>query len=81
MDNDNDNWDLSLAQKLATGADYQFGFTNNRNKTNSKTAGLNPNYSSEFQLSLKQPLLKNFGVDLNKRNIHIANNDVDISDY
>ncbi len=81
MENDNDNWDLSLSQKLVTGADYQFDFTNNRNKTNSKTAGLNPSYSSEFQLSLTQPLLKNFGVDLNKRNIHIANNDVDISDY
>jgi len=81
MENDNDNWELSLAQKLVTGADYQFDFTNNRNKTNSKTAGLNPSYSSEFQLSLTQPLLKNFGVDLNKRNIHIANNNVDISDY
>jgi len=81
MANDNDNWDLSLSQKLVTGANYQFDFTNNRNKTNSKTAGLNPSYSSEFKLSLTQPLLKNFGVDLNKRNIHIANNDVDISDY
>ena len=81
MENDNDNWDFSLAQKLATGADYQFDFTNHRNKTNSKTAGLNPNYSSEFQLSLTQPLLKNFGVDLNQRNIRIAKNEVDISDY
>ena len=81
MENDNDNWDLSLSQKLATGANYQFDFSNNRNKTNSATAGLNPSYSSEFQLSLTQPLLKNFGIDLNKRNIHIAKNEVDISDH
>ncbi len=80
MENDNDNWDLSLSQKLITGANYQFDFTNNRNKTNSATAGLNPSYRSEFQLSLTQPLLKNFGVDLNKRNVHIANNKVDISE-
>jgi len=80
MENDNENWDLSLSQKLITGANYQFDFTNNRNKTNSKTAGLNPSYRSEFQLSLTQPLLKNFGIDLNKRNIHIANNKVDISE-
>ena len=78
MENDNDNWDLSLSQKLVTGANYQFDFTNNRNKTNSATAGLNPSYSSEFQLSLTQPLLKNFGIDLNKRNIHIAKNEVEI---
>ena len=80
MENDNDNWDLSLSQKLITGANYQFDFTNNRNKTNSETAGLNPSYSSGFQLSLTQPLLKNFGIDLNKRNVHIANNKVDISE-
>ena len=81
MENDNHNWDFSLSQKLVTGADYKFNFTNNRNKTNSKTAGLNPNYSSEFELSLTQPLLKNFGTDINKRNIFIAKNNVDISDY
>ena len=81
MENDNDNWDLSLSQRFVTGANYQFDFTNNRNKTNSATAGLNPSYSSEFQLSLTQPLLKNFGIDLNKRNIHIAKNEVDISDH
>ena len=80
MENDNDNWDLSLSQKLITGANYQFDFTNNRNKTNSATAGLNPSYRSDFQLSLTQPLLKNFGIALNKKNIHIANNKVDISD-
>ena len=81
MENDTDNWDLSISQKLATGANYQFDFTNNRNKTNSKTAGLNPSYNSEFQLSLTQPLLKNFGTIINKRNIHIAKNEADISDY
>jgi len=48
MENDNHNWDFSLSQKLKTGADYKFNFTNKRNKTNSKTAGLNPSYSSEL---------------------------------
>jgi outer membrane protein TolC len=81
MENDNHNWDFSLSQKLVSGADYKFNFTNNRNKTNSKTAGLNPNYSSEFELSLTQPLLKNFGTNINKRNIFIAKNNVEISDY
>ena len=79
--NKNHNWDLSLTQKLVTGADYELSFTNDRNKTNSVTAGLNPSYSSEMVFSLTQPLLKNFGIDLNKRNIYIANNEVNISDY
>ena len=81
MANENQSWDLSLSQKLKTGTDYKFNFTNNRNKTNSKTAGLNPNYSSELELSLTQPLLKNFGSDVNVRNIFIAKNNVKISDY
>ena len=68
----NHNWDFSLTQKLATGADYELSFTNKRNKSNSETLGLNPNYSSGWEFSVTQPLLKNFGIDINKRNIYIA---------
>ncbi len=75
------DWNLSLSQKLVTGADYEFSFSNNKNKTNSNFAGLNPQYSSELIFSLTQPLLKNFGIDNNKRNIYIAKNNLDISDY
>jgi len=74
-------WDLFLKQKLVTGADYELNFTNDKNKTNSSFAGLNPQYSSDLTLSLTQPLLKNFGIDNNKRNIYIAKNDLQISDY
>jgi outer membrane protein TolC len=79
--NKNRNWNLSLTQKFVTGTDYELSFTNDRNKTNSTTAGLNPSYTSELDLSITQPLLKNFGIDLNKRNIYIAKNEVNISDY
>jgi outer membrane protein len=74
-------WDLSLKQKVITGGDYEINFNNARDKTNSAFAGLNPQYSSELILSATQPLLKNFGIDNNKRNIYIANNDQDISDF
>lgn len=79
--NKDHQWDASLTQKLVTGADYELKILNNRNKTNSVFAGLNPQYSSEVELTLTQPLLKNFGIDLNKREIYIANNDVKISDF
>jgi outer membrane protein TolC len=74
-------WDLSLNQRVVTGGEYELSFNNDRNKTNSNFAGLNPQYSSELLLSATQPLLKNFGIDNNKRNIYIANNDLDISDF
>jgi outer membrane protein len=74
-------WNLSLKQKVITGGDYEIKFDNSRNRTNSAFAGLNPQYSSELLLSATQPLLKNFGIDTNKRNIYIASNDLDISDF
>ena len=80
-ENRDHSWDLSLNQKVITGGEYELSFDNNRNKTNSNFAGLNPQYSSELLLSASQPLLKNFGIDNNKRNIYIANNDLDISDF
>ena len=77
----NHNWDFTLSQKLATGAVYELNFTNKKNKSNSKTLGLNPNYSSSFELGITQPLLKGFGIDLNRRNIYIAKNEVNITNF
>ncbi|QPJ65901.1 MAG: TolC family protein [Candidatus Nitrohelix vancouverensis] len=74
-------WNLSLSQKLVTGAEYSLEFNNGINKTNSPNSGLNPSYDAELQLDFTQPLLKNFGIDTNKRNIYIANNDVNISEF
>jgi len=79
--NNNYTWDASLSQKMETGANYELSFKNKKNKSNSVTLGLNPNYSTGLEFSITQPILKNFGSDLNKRNIYIANNEVNISDY
>lgn len=73
--------DLSFNQKLKTGTEYELKFENERNETNSAFAGLNPQYTTRFEVNLTQPLLKNFGLDINKTNIYIANNNLDISDF
>ena len=73
--------DLSFNQKLKTGTEYELRFENSRNETNSAFAGLNPQYTTRFEVNLTQPLLKNFGLDVNKSNIYIANNNLDISDF
>jgi outer membrane protein len=79
--NQNYDWDFSIAQKFVTGGDYEFSFDTNRNLTNSTFAGINPQYTSDLNLSLTQPLLKDFGIDNNKREIYIAKNNQKISDY
>ena len=53
----------------------------NRNENNSTFSSLNPVYSSDLALTVTQPLLKDFGIDLNKREIYIAANDQKISDH
>jgi len=75
------NLDLSFNQKLKTGTEYELRFENQRNETNSDFAGLDQQYTTRFEVNLTQPLLKNFGLDINKSSIYIATNNLDISDF
>lgn len=71
---------VGVRQKLPTGANYELRFDNNRNDTNTSfLGGLNPAYESALTLVLTQPLLKNFGVDVNRTEIKIARNEREIS--
>lgn len=79
--NDNKTWNVKVSQKVETGANYELSFNNNRLKTNSLFAGLNPQYTSQLGLTLTQPLLKNSGIDINKTDIYIANNNKNISEF
>ena len=79
--NQNYDWDFSISKKFMTGADYELSLDSNRNLTNSTFAGLNPQYTSDLNLSFTQPLLKDFGIDNNKREIYIAKNNQKISDF
>ena len=54
---------------------------NNKNQTSSSFSSLNPTYSSDLALTVTQPLLKDFGIELNKREIVIAKNDQKISNH
>ena len=76
---ENRDINASLVQKLPFGASYTLGLTNNRFKTNSQFAQINPSYKTVLTLSLTQDLLKNFGVDVNTAPIKIARNNQAIS--
>lgn len=75
------DWDLSISQKFVTGADYKFSMDSDKSETNSTFAYFNPVYSADLKLTVTQPLLKDFGIDINKREIYIAKNDQKISDH
>src|SRR3989304_4352826 len=80
----NENEDIDgaagIRQFLPTGANYEVRYGTNRNDTNTSFLQvLNPAYTNDLTLTLAQPLLKNFGVDVNRTAIKIAQNDREIS--
>lgn len=79
---DDFDWNVGFRQDLPTGASYELRFDNNRNFNNAaffSTLNTNTAYSSDLSLTVTQPLLKNFGVDINRTQIKIAENDWEIS--
>lgn len=62
------NFNLNLSQYLPTGGTFSVEWTNSRSDTNSLFYYVNPSYNSGFTLALSQPLLKNFGLQMAKKN-------------
>jgi len=71
--------DVSLTQKVPTGADLTLSFTNFRQDNSLPTRTLNPSYDSELKLSLVQPLLRDFGRTVTEREILFAVKDREVS--
>ena len=82
-----DNRDLNAGwkQQLVTGTSYELRYDNDRwysrldPALNSNFYLFNPNYTSVLSLTLSQSLLRNFGIDVNKTKIYIAQNNRNIS--
>jgi len=77
--NKNFKWDTGFRTDAVTGANMSLDFTNTRAKTNSSFSTLNPSYTSEIKLNVTQPILKNFGIGVNKTNIRLAINNQKVS--
>jgi len=79
------DWDVGLKQRLITGTSYELKFENSRwyslleREIVANSYNFNPSYTSVFSLTLTQPLLKNFGIDVNATKINIARNNRNIS--
>lgn len=71
---------FSYNQGFATGTTLSVGFNNNRQTTNSLFSIYNPTLSSSVRMTISQPLLQGFGIQLNRRNIIIAKNNREVAD-
>lgn len=69
---------ISKAHTLGTL--YELNVDTKSDLTNSRTRGLNPEYDSKLSLKVTQHLLKDFGSEINKSQIVVAQNDKNISE-
>ena len=74
-------YNVGLEQKIVTGGTYSVDFTNQRFRTNSDFFTINPSYSTGVDLGIGQPLLRNFGIFVNRSQIMIAMNNLAMSEY
>ncbi len=72
-------FDFGYAQKLVTGTDIELDFYNTRTSSNSRLQATNPIYDSKAEVTVTQPLLKGFGIVVNKADFLIAKNNKLIS--
>jgi len=72
-------YNAGIQQGFATGAQASLNFNNNRQSVNSLRSGYNPYTGSSLGLNVTQPLLRGYGMNLNRRFIQIAGNEQKIT--
>lgn len=80
IQNTND-YTVGVEQRIITGGTVNLSLLNSTEDTTRKGVAINPSYSGRLTFSIDQPLLKNFGPKINRREIKKARNQVDISTY
>lgn len=73
-------WNFGVGVPVKTGATFQLTFNNNKTSTNNIFSNFNPQFGSQLDLSVTQPLLKNFKIDAPRQQLRIAKINREISD-
>jgi len=76
----NFNGNIGWTQGFSTGTQLSMTFDNTRLTSNAARYTYNPILSSSLGFTVTQPLLRGFGIELNRRYIHIAKNNQKIAD-
>ncbi len=73
------NYAGQFQQNLPTGGSISATLFSYQNETNTRFQTINPRFGSTLQFDFSQPLLRNFGFRVNRREIIIAKNNREIS--
>ena len=74
------NYSAEISQLIPTGGSYSLVLEGDMNDTNRNFQKINPRYGNTLTFSFTQPLLKNFGFKVSRREIIVAKNNRDISE-
>jgi len=73
------DYSASLVQQIPTGGNLSLSLTNFKSDTNQGFQTINPLFRSTLRFDFTQPLLKGFGFKIGRKEIIIAQNNLDIS--
>jgi len=70
---------MALTQQIPTGGNITMSFGRDRSDSNQSYQTFNPYYRTQLQFDFNQPLLRNFGPLVSRREILVAANDLEVS--
>lgn len=73
-------YSIGYGQTLQGGTRFDVDFSVNRSSSNNRFSTFNPSYFGTINYSISQPLLRNYGRNINTRQIRIARNNQNISE-
>jgi outer membrane protein TolC len=76
-----DDYQANLSQRIPTGGTLTASLSSYKSETNSNYQTINPRYGSQLSFSFRQPLLRDFGYRIPRREILIAQQDRERSEY
>ena len=77
---ESNDYSIQLSQLIPAGGSFSIGLGSNKSKSNQKLLSVNPRYSTRLSFNFSQPLLKDFGFKVSRREIIVAQNNRDISE-
>jgi len=73
-------YNIDISQQIPFGGNFTLSLDNSKYDTNRTGTTINPSYRSTLRFDFSQPLLRNFGYDLSRREIIVAKNNLNISE-
>ena len=71
---------IDIAQQIPFGGSFTLSLDTSKYDTNRTGITINPSYRATLRVDFTQPLLRNFGYNLSRREIIVAKNNLNISD-